>query len=66
MSDREINIFYENVSYTLNSVAIIENWIYSIFSSEEKSCGAINIIFCNDNYLLDLNKDVKPLPQRPI
>lgn len=56
MSNREINIFYENVSYTLNSVAIIENWIYSIFSSEEKSCSAINIIFCNNNYLLNLNK----------
>lgn len=56
MSNREINFFYENVSYTLNSVDRIENWIYGICSNEKKVCGIINIIFCGDNYLLELNK----------
>ncbi|MCP4551157.1 MAG: rRNA maturation RNase YbeY [Bacteroidetes bacterium] len=56
MANQEINFFYEAVSYTFRSVSLIKSWIFSICLNEKKVCRLINIILCNDAYLLELNK----------
>lgn len=50
-----IQFFYEEVEFILNEEDTIRNWIRDSITSEGKEAGVINIIFCNDNYLLDLN-----------
>ncbi len=56
MANQEINFFYEAASYTFRSVSLIKNWIFSICLNEKKVCSLVNIILCNDAYLLELNK----------
>jgi len=34
---------------------IIRKWILSIIETENKACGFIDIIFCDDDYLLEIN-----------
>jgi len=35
---------------------VIENWLYKVIQSEQKSVGQITYVFCNDQYLLDINQ----------
>lgn len=35
----------------------LEQWIIDTIKSEESQCGAISIIFCSDDYLLDVNRE---------
>ena len=52
----EINFFSENIDFQLdNSESIIE-WLHNSIQNESKKTGEINIIFCADTYLLELNK----------
>ncbi len=56
MNKHNINYFSEKVTFTLKNKKIIKNWIISAIKEENKIPGNINYVFCNDNYLLDLNK----------
>ena len=50
------------ISFNYESAFIIENetifsdWLTSVILSENKKEGEINYIFCNDGFLLDINK----------
>ena len=52
----EINFFFEDVpKITLNKN--LTNWINETIENESKTLGEINVIFCSDNYLLNMNKE---------
>lgn len=51
-----ISFFTEGVDYTLKDKLKIKRWIQQTVASESKKTGDINIIFCSDEYLLEVNK----------
>lgn len=51
-----IQFFSEEVGFDLEKEAVISQWILDVINTESLKAGVINIIFCNDNYLLDLNQ----------
>lgn len=51
-----INYYVENIAFHLKNRRIISGWIKEIIKRENKLTGNISFIFCNDEYLYDLNK----------
>lgn len=51
-----IQFFSEEVGYSLEDESLVRDWILNVIRSESLHAGVINIIFCNDAYLLDLNQ----------
>lgn len=50
-----ISFNYE-LDFKLEDEAIYSDWISKVISSENKNEGEINYIFCDDNYLIELNQ----------
>ena len=50
-----IRYFSEDISFNLNNRSLNNRWLKFVASSEVRRLGAVNIIFCSDNYLLDVN-----------
>ena len=50
-----INFYSEN-DFILNDEDVYKNWINRVISSEGKRLGEISYIFCDDDYLLDINQ----------
>jgi len=46
----------ENISFTIKNKRILSDWIKEIAKREGKNIAAISYIFCDDKYLLKLNK----------
>jgi probable rRNA maturation factor len=44
------------IKFVLKNKALIKNWISETIKSEGGRPGEINFIFCDDNYLLEINK----------
>lgn len=42
-------------NFTLEKEKFISSWIEFVLDAEEKELGEINYIFCDDEYLLDIN-----------
>jgi rRNA maturation RNase YbeY len=51
-----VNIFYENVDYKLKQVTKVKSWIKEIVTSHKGTTKIISIIFCSDDYLLQINR----------
>jgi probable rRNA maturation factor len=51
-----IDYNYET-EFTLENEEAISNWISNVIKSEHKKEGEINYIFCNDEYLLQINQE---------
>lgn len=51
-----VNYFFEDTKFVLKSRRENNAWLKAVASSEIKKLGAINIIFCSDNYILDINQ----------
>jgi rRNA maturation RNase YbeY len=51
-----IYFFKENVKFRFLKSTQILNWIKRVIRKEGKGAGEINVIFCSDTYLLDLNR----------
>lgn len=51
-----INFFSRDIKFALKNKTAIKSWIKETIEQEQKSPGEINCIFCNDGYLLSLNK----------
>lgn len=49
-------IFNYETDFQLENESKYEDWIDSIIESEDKEPGEINYIFCDDDYLLEINK----------
>lgn len=52
----EINFFRENVEIDIDEARMSE-WVTKIIEEEECMPGEISVIFCDDGYLLDMNKE---------
>ena len=50
-----INFNYE-LSFQLDNEELYSQWIQDVIISESKELGEINYIFCDDEYLLDINQ----------
>jgi probable rRNA maturation factor len=52
----KVNFFIEGITFNLPRKTQTKTWIKEVIHKENKTCGLINYIFCNDSYLLELNK----------
>lgn len=50
-------IFNYETDFQLENESDYEQWIDAIIASEDKEPGEINYIFCDDDYLLNLNQE---------
>ncbi len=55
MNKASIQFFSENIGYTLRNKTKVREWIDAAIQSENKIPGEINIIFCDNEFLYDLN-----------
>jgi probable rRNA maturation factor len=51
-----ITFFSEDISFTLQDEQAVNKWLNNIVKHYNKSVNYVNYIFCNDIYLLNLNK----------
>lgn len=51
-----IQFFSEGVSFRLERASEVQRWLFSVIQQENLEAGVINYIFCDDNYLLELNQ----------
>jgi probable rRNA maturation factor len=49
-----IDFNYEN-EFTLDNELMYSDWLYKVIESENKKEGEINYIFCDDDYLYNIN-----------
>lgn len=52
----DIRFFTEEIKFNLKNRNKLRKWICRVIAYENKKCGAINYIFCSDNYLLKINQ----------
>ena len=52
-----VNFFSEDTDFELKGKREISQWIKQVASEHQRKIGEINYIFCNDDYLLDLNQE---------
>ena len=50
-----IRYYCEDISFKLKEKALNNKWLKMVAASELRKIGDINIIFCSDNYILDVN-----------
>lgn len=55
MSDSNINFFSEEIEFELSNPDKIREWIKDVIVAHKKLAGDINYIFCNDEYLHNIN-----------
>ena len=53
----QIEFFYEATDLILLKEKEIKDWISKTSEDEQKTLGNIEIVFCSDEYLLQINKD---------
>ena len=51
-----ISFFTEDISFNFKGKALTRKWLTMVASSEIRKIGNISIIFCSDNYILDINQ----------
>ena len=51
-----VDINYEETDDLDLSVSTIESWLVQLCNVEGKSLDAVSLIFCSDNYLLEINQ----------
>jgi len=50
-----IRYYCEDISFKLKDKTLNNKWLKMVAASELRKIGIINIIFCSDNYILDVN-----------
>ena len=51
-----IQFFSEGISFQLQKKPRIRKWLKDVILNEKRKVGTINVVFCNDELLLKLNK----------
>jgi len=51
----KIQFFAENIRFNLKNRSVLRHWLHTVIEKEEGQCGTLTYIFCNDDYLSDLN-----------
>lgn len=49
--------YYEDVDFVFKNKTLNNRWLRLVAESEIKRIGDISIIFCSDNYILDINQN---------
>uniref|UniRef100_UPI0040480F0A rRNA maturation RNase YbeY n=1 Tax=Roseivirga sp. TaxID=1964215 RepID=UPI0040480F0A len=52
-----INFFQEEITFQLKEESLITDWLQTVATAEHQSIEEINYIFCNDEYLLSINRE---------
>lgn len=52
-----IDFTFEQIDFFELNNDLIISWLSNVCVSENKVCGPISIIFCSDDYLLEVNKE---------
>lgn len=52
-----IRFFSNEIGFNLSSKNIVKEWIKRVVTSYGYKLGDVNVIFCSDEYLLQINKD---------
>ena len=50
-----VSYFLQDIDFVLKHKRLNNSWLKLVAESEIKKLGNINIIFCSDNYILDVN-----------
>ena len=53
--DAMIRYFYEDTVFQFKPKSLTKQWLKTVAASEMKKIGNVNVIFCSDNYILDVN-----------
>lgn len=53
---RMTSFFFEDISLNFRCKNLTRKWLKLVAESEIRRLGDINIIFCSDNYILDINQ----------
>ena len=51
-----ISYFFEDTDFQFKKKTLNNKWLRLVAESEIRRVGQINIIFCSDNYILDINQ----------
>lgn len=51
-----ISYYFEDIDFKFKGKAKNNAWLKTVAESEVRRVGDINIIFCSDNYILDINQ----------
>ena len=51
-----INYFYEDTNFIFKGKLLNNKWLRLVAKSEIRKIGDVNIIFCSDNYILNVNQ----------
>lgn len=51
-----VSYFFEETKFQFKNRRLNNSWLKLVAESEIKKLGQINIIFCSDNYILDINQ----------
>ena len=51
-----VTYFTQDIPFTFKGRRLTSRWLKTVAEGEGKQLGDISIIFCSDNYLLDVNK----------
>ena len=51
-----VSYFFEETDFKFKNRRLNNAWLKTVAGSEIKKLGDINIIFCSDNYILDVNQ----------
>lgn len=51
-----VNYYFEDTAFKLKAKTKIKNWLKLVAESEVYTLGSVSVIFCSDNYILDINQ----------
>jgi probable rRNA maturation factor len=51
-----ISFFSEGINFTFPKKMQTKVWVKEVIEKHQKTCGLINYVFCNDSFLLEMNK----------
>ena len=54
--EQQILFFYEKIQFKLQEESKIATWLISCAKEEKQEIALVNCIFCDDDYLLEINK----------
>jgi probable rRNA maturation factor len=56
MQSARVNFFYQDVKFSFSKRTAIKDFLKKLFFKEGHKLGELNIIFCNDEALLEINR----------
>lgn len=56
MRNSKIHFFYQDVKFVFKQRLYLKDFLIKLFKSEKTALGSLNIIFCSDDELLQINR----------